>query len=277
MKLDEITQKNYYDDKTQLAFLSKTVFSNFTECEAQGVAIMKKQYSKFANDIALIHGNYVHSYFESEDAHKAFIDNEHNHTVLYTKAGSKTADTKRMDDCIKALESNKDFKKYYLADGAEKEKIVTGQLYTTNWGNIFDTDTKLKPIDWFGKLDSVSTSNNCICDIKTSANFYKVFNHGGVKNNFIAEYGYDIQLAIYQELYRQMTGKTMDMIIFAVSKQTAIVQPIKLPQSRLNDCLEYVKDKQERVDLLLREMRGHKKTTAQACGLCPYWGWICFF
>jgi len=78
MKLDEITQKNYYDDKTQLAFLSKTVFSNFTECEAQGVAIMKKQYSKFANDIALIHGNYVHSYFESEDAHKAFIDNEHN-------------------------------------------------------------------------------------------------------------------------------------------------------------------------------------------------------
>ena len=110
MKLNEVTQANYYDEP-QKQFMSATVYKSFLECEAKGVAIMNGSYNPFPNDNALLYGQFLHSYFESKEAHEKYV--EENKDRFYTQKGTKRAETKNMDKAIQALKDNRVFDKLY--------------------------------------------------------------------------------------------------------------------------------------------------------------------
>lgn len=267
MELKEVTQSNYYDDKVQNTFMSATVFKRYLQCEAKAVAVARGQYKEFKNDDALIYGNVVHSFFESEEAHHKFID-EH-HSDLFTKTTDKpNAKFKGAQKAINALENDLTFKQHYMADGNEYEKIVTGKIYPNVQGNIFSENAP-DGVDWIGKLDMVNHKEHIIGDIKTNARPFA--NYDGF--SFIEKYGYDIQMAIYQELYRVMTGELYQPVIFMVGKQNYQTQAVSIPQSLLNDKLELVKDNEERFyDLMKEALENPEQASMDAvpCETCDY-------
>ena len=98
--------------------MSFSVFKDFEQCEAATLAKLRGDWEPTSDPKALLIGNYVHSYFESEQAHADFISA--NHKAMMTNPNKKEpdghlrAEYKIADKMIKAL-SEDDFFNYVYA------------------------------------------------------------------------------------------------------------------------------------------------------------------
>ena len=68
----KLTQENYYNHDTNWKYMSVSLFKDFLNCEAQALAKLKEEWKPVSDPTALLLGNYVHSYFESKEAHESF-------------------------------------------------------------------------------------------------------------------------------------------------------------------------------------------------------------
>lgn len=264
MELKDVTQDNYYSNETTKSFMSFTVYKGFQECEAREIAILNGKFQPYKTSTALLFGNYVHSYFESEEAHNKFI--EENKSTFETQKGAPRSETKKAINWIEALKQNTYFKKYYLT--GTREDIFTGQFPDLNTTmNIFDTETG--GVDWIGKTDSLNLKAGVFGDIKTNENIYKPQQKDGVYTDFIHAYGYITQMAIYQNLIKRKYDTLLTPIIYAVSKSNSQVQAIEIPQDELDNALEEVLTNQRHyADLLQLNQLGMAQP--EACGVCDY-------
>lgn len=87
----ELTAENYYDNATSFDYMSTSLYKDFRRCEAFALAKLNGEYMPVMDPTALLVGNYVHSYFESEASHSAFI--EKNKDAMMTKSGAVIAST----------------------------------------------------------------------------------------------------------------------------------------------------------------------------------------
>ena len=65
----KLTQSNYYDDKE---YMSVSRLKAFMQCEAKQLAVEKSEWIDERDNTPLIFRDYVHSKFESEEAHVDF-------------------------------------------------------------------------------------------------------------------------------------------------------------------------------------------------------------
>lgn len=239
--------------------MSFSLFKDFEQCEMRAFAKLKEDWQPVSNPVPLLVGNYVHSYFESEENHKKFINE--NHQALMTRPtktnpdGHLRSEFKVADSMIEALSKDKLFN--YCYKPGDKEVIVTGKI----GGHM-----------WKGKIDSLALNDGYFCDLKTVDDIHK--GHWNVDEHryvpFIQAREYDMQMAIYRELIKQTFGKTCEPFIFAVSKQTP---PDKLAidfngvddRYRMEDDLEKIKELQPH---FWKVMTGEEKPIA--CGKCDY-------
>ena len=121
----ELTAENYYDNATSFDYMSTSLYKDFRKCEAFALAKLNGEYMPVMDPTALLVGNYVHSYFESEASHSAFI--EKNKDAMMTKSGTLRAPYKVGDNMIKCLEADQVFTNLYSV--GEKEVIVTGDIF----------------------------------------------------------------------------------------------------------------------------------------------------
>nr|WP_303094173.1 PD-(D/E)XK nuclease-like domain-containing protein [Limosilactobacillus mucosae] len=119
--------------------MSFSVFKDFEKCEAATLAKLKGDWEPTSNPEPLLVGNYVHSYFESPEAHQEFV--EANKSEMISTRGKTKGQLKSSykvaDDMIKAL-SEDDFFNYVYMPG-EKEVIVTGELFGHQWKGKIDS------------------------------------------------------------------------------------------------------------------------------------------
>lgn len=236
--------------------MSFSVFKDFEKCEAATLAKLKGDWEPTSNPEPLLVGNYVHSYFESPEAHQEFV--EANKSEMISTRGKTKGQLKSSykvaDDMIKAL-SEDDFFNYVYMPG-EKEVIVTGELFGHQWK---------------GKIDSLCLDRGYFCDLKTVDDFHKGHWNPALrqKTNFVEDRGYHMQMAIYQELIKQTFGIDCQPYIFGVSKQ---VPPDKIAisfdgdgQFLMNQALEKIKNDQDR---FWQVLMGEEKP--KACGKCEY-------
>lgn len=233
--------------------MSKSLYWNFTGCESAAIAQMQGKYNPFKDETPLLVGNYLHSYFESEIAHQAFLK-EHKKAIY--KYGNPEKGIKKQfldaDKMISALE--KDPKFPYIYQG-EKEQIVKGNI---------------NGIDWMGKIDclNLNSDNPYFIDLKTVDDFHKKHwdeeQHKYV--NFAQQRGYILQMAIYQELIKQTFGIVANPFIIAVSKQTTPDKAIySIPQVDLDQALSDLVANQEHVhDVIIG------KKNPVPCGHCEW-------
>ena len=236
----KLTQDNYYDTDTDYKYLSFSIFRQFVQNEADALAALKGEYDWFDNKTPLLVGNYLHSYFESAEAHQKFKDQ---HPEMISQRGATKGQLKKefviAEKMIKRLEAEPMFNS--MLENTDREVIVTG---------------KIDGEDWKGKIDAVNVKEGYFIDFKT---IRSLVNDGAewsdyFKNrvNFIKSRFYYQQMAIYAELLKQKYKKSFDPVIWAVSKEEQpVAKAYTIDDFLLEIGLSEVIDKQERVEKVI--------------------------
>lgn len=246
--LDLTKDEDYYSNEAGWRYWSVSQYKDFIKCEAAALAKLKEEWEPTSDPKALLVGNYVHSYFESEQAHTAF--KEQNQAKLLKKNGELYRDFEIAEHMIQRVDKEPFFN--FLWQG-QKEVPVTGELFGVNWK---------------GKIDLLNVEEGYFVDLKTTrALDNKIWDSNQRRYvSFVEGYGYVIQLGIYEKLLEMTYGKPFTGYIYAVTKETpSNVAAIEVPDIDKRIELDFVKENTKRLDAI---KNGQEKP--EMCGKCEF-------
>ena len=229
----KLTKDNYFQDEH---YMSTSKWKRFNQCEELGLIPFGTP-----SDDQLI-GSYVDAWVEgSLDKFK-----EEHPEIISTRGATKgqlKAGFKKADEIIEYMKNNPTIMQF-LQD--EKQVVMTGE--------IEGVPTKIM-IDNYSK-------GIAIVDLKIMRT---ITDRAGQYIDFISQWGYQYQGAIYQEIVYQNTGERLPFFIVAVTKETPINSVIvEIPQEILDTSLETVKSTIVRYYNI---WKGEEQ--ANGCGICP--------
>lgn len=187
---NNLTTENYFEDT---GHLSVSKFKRLMRCENQGL-------SEWGNPTpSMLVGSYVDAHVEGtleqfKEEHPEIIS-----TRGATKGQLKT-EFKQANEIIDFIDNDENLQNFL---SGEKQRIMTGEIKGTPWKIMMDSYD-----------EGVS-----IVDLKVMRS---ITNSDGSYYDFISAWGYDIQLAVYQEIVRQNTGKQLPVYIAVVTKESPI-------------------------------------------------------
>ncbi len=199
-----LTAENYYSQEANEIFVSVSQYKDFygtpdkRGCESMALAKIRGEWET-PMTTALMVGSYVDAYFEGTLPTFAA-----QHPEIYSSRGKTAGQLKSeyRQASIMIDRASKDdlFMKYMEG---EKQVIMTGE--------IEGVPVKIK-ID--------STDGRRITDLKTVKSINETFfiKDSGERVSFVEKWNYDLQAAVYQEIYRQNTGDLLPFYICAISK-----------------------------------------------------------
>lgn len=189
-----LCEENYFSEEMNKKYMSASQFKDFLKCPACAMAKLKGEYQQ-EKTTSLLVGSYIDASYEGKlDIFKA------KNPELFKKDGTLKSDYIKAEEIINRLERDKFFSKYM---NGEKQIIMTGE--------IENVPIKIK-IDSYHK-------DKCIVDLKILKDMQPIWN-GKEKENFVEYWGYDIQMAIYQEIVKQNTGKKLPTFLAVATKET---------------------------------------------------------
>ena len=244
----KLNNKNYYTPKANKEFLSvsqyKRAFGSLGKkgCEALMLAEMKGEY-KQPSSVAMLVGSYIDTYFEG-----TLNKFKEEHPEILKKDGTLKAEYIQAESIIARIEKDKKFMQYL---SGEKQTIMTAEIFGAKWKIKMDSYLKDK----------------AIVDLKIVSDIYErtfVKDVGAI--NFIQNWGYDFQLAIYQKVVEENTGHKLPCFIAAADKgKTTNIEIIQITQPELDSALIGV---QHGVERILKLKSGEEQ--AERCGRCDY-------
>ena len=281
----KLTDGNYYSVEADKEFMSCSQYQAFMECEAKQMAKLQGRWVDEPKEAFTV-GNYLHSYFESAEAHKKFCEDNFNsiyktkevtvkratktsEAVKETVVTGKYAPYQQADKMIATLENDKTIKEFIDMPG-ENEKIVQGEIFG---------------VPWRGKLDKYIEKWRMIIDYKTVANIWETAYNPVTKERetFVQTYGYLFRAAVYSLLeYQMFYNKTFeesyrdllacysdlcDFILICVSKQDYPDKEL----IRLNHAQEYIRALESVKENLYRITQLKAGLIVpKRCGTCDY-------
>lgn len=208
-----LTPDNYYEVDE---YMSVSLFKRFQQCEVLGKAGFDAQ----VTSKAMLIGSYVDSFIEGTlDKFKA--ENPDIYSTRGASKGELKAEFKQAEEICEYITNDKVFMQFM---SGEKQVIMTGEI---------------AGVPFKIKMDSYSP-HIAINDLKVMAS---VTDRSGNFYDFISPWGYDIQLACYQEIVYQNTGEKLPCFICAVTKENPINSIIvNIPQVYLDIALYKVQE-----------------------------------
>ena len=240
-KTFKLTNDNYYSQEANKLYFSVSQVKDFMKCEAYAMAKIEGKWIEEPTDAMLI-GSYVDSWFEGT------LDEFKQKTPdIFNKDGSLKAKFKKAEEMIERVKKDDLFMRCM---SGEKQVIMTGEIYGAKF--------KIK-------MDSY-LPDEAIVDLKCVAKLRDITYKNGARQSFIETWKYDLQLAVYQEIVRQNTGKTLDCIIAGVDKQEySDIDCILIPNEQLAFQLEQLRYVMPR----FIDIKNYNEP-AQHCGVCNY-------
>lgn len=182
--------KLYFADTT---YMSVSSFKKLRKCELDGLTDWG------APTDSMLVGSYVDAYVcgtleEFKVEHPEILSSRG------ASKGELKAEFKKADEICAYIDNNPTLSQFL---SGEKQTVMTGEI---------------AGIPFKIKMDAYSPSI-AIVDLKVMAT---VTDRYGNPSDFITPWGYDIQLACYQEIVRQNTGELLPCFIAAVTKETPI-------------------------------------------------------
>ena len=243
----ELTKENY---KTNHDYMSYSTFSLYLTCEAAAAA-----HYRAPSTTAQLVGSYVDAYFSNElEEFKA----EHPE-IFNIKTGALKADFVKANDIIARIESDETFLKTL---SGEKQVIMTGKI-----NGLEGLDNEIEGLPFKIKMDSYK-ENEFIVDLKVMKDFKPVWSDAYHSyQNFMIAYNYDIEMAIFQEIVYQNTGKKLPVYISAITKEDpSDIGIFSIPQNKLDEALTIVKHNIPRIKKILNgEVAPHRCETCEYC------------
>lgn len=210
-----ITDELYFADEY---YMSVSSFKKFLKCEVNGL----EGFGEPTNSMLV--GSYVDAWAEGTLEEFKIKHPEIISTRGATK-GELKAEFKQAEEIIQFIQNDEILMQFL---SGEKQKIMTG---------------KINGVPFKIKMDSYS-EGIAINDLKVMAT---ITNRNGEYYDFISQWGYDTQLACYQEIVYQNTGEKLPCFIVAVTKETPINSAIiEIPQHILDIALYDVESKIQR-------------------------------
>lgn len=244
----KLTDDNYFSKEASKLFMGVSQFKSFVPefggCEAKAMAELNGTYESETSDAFLV-GSYVHSHFEG-----SLNKFKSEHPKIFTQKGELKAQFKLANEMINTLETDE----YVMAafNKSNKEMIMTGELFGAPW--------KIK-------VDCLDKKNRIFIDLKTTRDFEKSWSDEyREKVNFVLQYNYLIQFAVYQEIIRQNTGEVYNPFLIAVTKQSPPDKAI-LSFSGV-DFAKELKDIGAKMERVLKVKNG--EVDPVRCGKCDY-------
>lgn len=233
-----LTDENYYSLEADRHYCSASQYLDFVGrpflpgCESRAMAKLNGEYEEETTKAMLI-GSILDTLWELEDLpmeEKLNIIADRFPECVSSRGATKGELKNEFKLALKMYERTlKDelFRKYM---SGEKQVIMTGEI---------------EGLPFKIKMDSY-IPDVAIVDLKTtqdaSMNHRKYVADSGNWETFYRGFAYDMQLAIYREIVRQNTGKTLRCYIAVVDKKEhPLPQIIELTPKMLDDALETVK------------------------------------
>ncbi len=254
----DLLGEDYYSVASARQYWSISQYKRFRECEARALAELEGEWEDQRDNTALLVGNMVHSYFESPEAHKKFMDE--NADAMISKAGETKGQLKadflvgqRM---IERLEADKQFMEYYVG---QKEVAVTGEI---------------EGVEFKGKIDCLNVEKGYFVDIKTTKSdidsMVWVRDEASGRNiqvRWFEAWGYVLQMAAYKKMLKEQYGKEFTPVIYAVTKESTPDTRAIVFQSQ--EKLDY---ELSELSMLIKHLDDVKKGKEEAkpCGHCEY-------
>ena len=229
----ELNRDNYFESKD---YMSTSLWKKFNECELGGLTPFPSP-----TDAMLI-GGYVDAWV-SGDLDK-FI--EEHPEIISTRGPTKgelKAGFKKAEEIIEYMKARPTLMRFFQD---QTQVVMTGDIAGVPMKIMMDGYSK----------------GIAINDLKIMRT---VTNRSGQYIDFISEWGYQYQGAIYQEIVRQNTGERLPFFIVAVTKETPINSVIvNVPQEILDTALKQV---EETIVRYWKIYNGVEEPIG--CGICP--------
>ena len=212
-----LTATNYYDQESNLAYMSVSQFKDFLKCPAMALAKLRGEYEPEYGR-ALLLGSYVDELLTgTEESVKQFIV-EHM-PDLFKKNGDRYADVQQADETILRIRKQP-LMMHYLS--GQHQVIMTGEI---------------EGVPFKIKMDSFDP-NEYIADLK----FMASLRSPNLFQPMIQYWGYDMQAACYQEIVRQNIGKQLPfMFVVATKEKPAHLAVGEISQWNMDQAMETVK------------------------------------
>lgn len=238
-----LNDDNYYSFEADKEYFSVSLYKLFKQCEAKALAKVRGEYKQADSDAFLL-GKYIHSW--SEGTLEEF---KNDNPSLFSTRGATKGKLKSTyqvaDKMIKTLSEDKVCNNFLQG---EKEIIIQGELFG---------------VKWRGMVDILNINKGFFGDLKTTQGIYKKYN-GGL--NFIEQYGYIEQMAVYRELIKQQFAVDLVPYIIAVTKEDipdkAVIRIDK----------GYTDNKLQEMEFYVERFQAIKegKVEPVGCGSCDY-------
>ena len=235
--MENLTKENYV---TNHDYLSYSRVSRFIRCEAAASV----GYHDPTTTAQLV-GSYIDAYFSNElEQFK-----EEHIEIFNSKTGGLKKEYQQAEELIKRMEADELFMRYM---SGEKQTIMSGEI----------SGVKFKI-----KMDSY-LKDEAIVDLKVMKDFNKVWSDVYRSYmNFVEAYDYDIEMAIFQEIVYQNTGKRLPCYLACITKQDpSDIGIFQIPQSQLDKALQIVKNNLPRIlDIIEGRVAPHRCETCNYC------------
>lgn len=231
-----LTRENYHSVEMNQKYMGVSQFKAFMNCQAGALADVNGEIEREPTT-SMLDSSYVDAHFsKSLDLFRA------KNPDIFLKDGKTLKSTFRQAErIIERIEQDKLFMDYM--DG-QTQVIKTGFIEGVEFKVMADVLHKDK-----------------IVDLKVMKDFKPHFKDG-LYLNFIEFRGYDIQGAIYQEIF----GGELPFIIAVATKETETdLALLEIPQERLDYCLDIVKNNLEDIMLVKNGLVEPKR-----CEVCNY-------
>ena len=195
-----LTVENYYSQEMNKKYMSVSQVKGFMTCEAREKAKISGEYIP-ADTSALLQGRVLETLLLEPNKIEQFMGEN---PELFMKNGSLKSDHRKVLEMVERAKRDAVFMDYI------------GDEFTSNYQHLVYGD--IGGVKFKGLID-IYQPGICIVDLKGVKDFAPIWDSNkGRKVNFISYWGYDMQLAVYQELLMQRTGDKLPVYIAGITK-----------------------------------------------------------
>lgn len=246
--IKDINKDNYYDVKN---VLSASTIKAFENCEAAALASIRGDYAR-PSTTALLVGGYIDAALDS-DAELEKFKADHPE-IINSRTGAIKSDFARAAEVVQRCKDDPLFRAMtYDVPSAGHQYIVLGHIGATAYGEPIPCKGKLDFLlmpeyltrlaemfqAWADYFQSCAAQGGLIVDLKSAASTDEQWDPDmGCRVPWLQSWHYDRQLAIYRELYRQMHGKLLPVMVLVCTKETSTsLLPLSIDSGTLDEGL----------------------------------------
>lgn len=258
----KLTDSTYQSIEANLKYFSASQIKMFYSCEARAMAMITGKW-KPEDSVSLLIGSYVDAWFSSKrhfdrpgeisgPEFDEFIQ-KNEKKIRNSRTGELKADFKLAEQMIERAELDKLFMEFLKGN---HQVIMTAEIFGVPFKAKFDI-----------LRDNYKVRDKRIVDLKTVRDFKPLYREGEGRLSFVEYWRYDLQLAIYQEIYYRNKGIKLPMYLACITKETpADISVIHIPQEQLDMNIEILEKDMERFRMVKAGILEPKR--CEGCAYC---------